>query len=56
MEDEKYKLHAELTVRVGDSMLANTKRIELLRQIEQLGNLTQAAKIAGYSYKGPGTR
>ena len=52
MEDEKYKLHAELTLRIGDSMLANAKRIELLRQIEQLGNLTQAAKIAGYSYKG----
>ena len=52
MEDEKYKLHAELTVRVGDAMLVNAKRIELLRQIDQLGNLTQAAKIAGYSYKG----
>jgi molybdate transport system regulatory protein len=52
MEDEKYNLHAELTVRVGDTLLANAKRIELLRQIDQIGNLTKAAKLAGYSYKG----
>jgi molybdate transport system regulatory protein len=52
MEKEKYNLHAELTVRVGETLLANTKRIELLRQIDLIGNLTQAAKIAGYSYKG----
>lgn len=45
-------LDAELTLRVGDSLLANAKRIELLRQIGLTENLTKAAKIAGYSYKG----
>ena len=48
----KFDLYAELTVRVGEEMFANAKRIELLRQIDQLSNLTQAAKLAGYSYKG----
>lgn len=52
MADRDFALHAELTIRVGDVTLANPKRIELLRQIDQLGNLTRAAKLAGYSYKG----
>jgi len=45
-------LDAELTLRHGDAVLANRKRIELLRQIGLTENLTKAAKIAGYSYKG----
>ena len=52
MATDRFNLHAELTVRVGDEMFANARRIELLRQIDQLGNLTQAAKQVGYSYKG----
>ena len=52
MGKNRFNLHAELTVRVGDEMFANARRIELLRQIDQLGNLTQAAKQVGYSYKG----
>lgn len=52
MGSDRFNLHAELTVRVGDDLFANARRIELLRQIDQLGNLTQAAKQVGYSYKG----
>ena len=52
MQNDKFELHAELIVRVGDELFANAKRIELLRQIDRLGNLTHAAKVAGYSYKG----
>ncbi len=52
MSDRDFALHAELTIRVGDATLANPKRIALLRQIDKLGNLTRAAKLAGYSYKG----
>lgn len=52
MAKNRFNLHAELTVRVGDEMFANARRIDLLRQIERLGNLTQAAKQVGYSYKG----
>ncbi len=52
MGDRDFELHAELTIRVGEATLANPKRAELLRQIDQLGNLTRAAKMAGYSYKG----
>lgn len=52
MGKTRFNLHAELTVRVGDEMFANARRIALLRQIEQSGNLTQAAKQVGYSYKG----
>ncbi len=52
MGKNRFNLHAELTVRVGDEMFANSRRIELLRQIDQLRNLTQAAKQVGYSYKG----
>ncbi len=44
-------LHAELTLCVRDELLANAKRIELLRQIGLTENLTKSAKIAGYSYK-----
>lgn len=47
-----FQLDAELTLRMGESVLANRKRIELLRQIGLTENLTKAAKIAGYSYKG----
>lgn len=52
MDSIHYNLDAELHLRVGDDLLANRKRIELLRQIEQLENLTKAAKLSGYSYKG----
>jgi molybdate transport system regulatory protein len=52
MRPAKFNLNAELTVRVGDELLANSKRIALLRQIDQMENLTKAAKLAGYSYKG----
>ena len=52
MEKLAYTLDAELTLCVGDKLLANAKRIELLRQIGQTENLTKSAKIAGYSYKG----
>ena len=52
MADHEFELHAELTIRVGEATLANPKRIALLHQIDKLGNLTQAAKLAGYSYKG----
>lgn len=44
-------LHAELTLFAGETLLANAKRIELLRQIDATENLTKAAKIAGFSYK-----
>ncbi|MFM8468082.1 MAG: TOBE domain-containing protein [Oxalobacteraceae bacterium] len=47
-----YSLDAELQIRVGDELLANAKRIALLRQIQALENLTKAAALAGYSYKG----
>jgi molybdate transport system regulatory protein len=47
-----FSVDAELTLRVGEMALANKKRIELLRQIGLTENLTKAAKIAGYSYKG----
>ncbi len=52
MAQTKFNLDAELTIRVGDELLANSKRIALLRQIDQTENLTKAAKLAGYSYKG----
>lgn len=50
--NELLALDAELTLRIGDALLANAKRAELLRQIGLTENLTKAAKIAGYSYKG----
>ncbi len=52
MEKLAYTLDAELTLCVGGKLLANAKRIELLRQIGLTENLTRSAKIAGYSYKG----
>jgi len=52
METVLYTLDAELTLRVGETLLANAKRIELLRQIGLTENLTKSAQIAGYSYKG----
>ena len=52
MDGIHYNLDAELQLRVGTELLANRKRIELLSHIEQLENLTKAAKLAGYSYKG----
>lgn len=52
MTTVRYTLDAELTLRVGDHLLANDKRIELLRQIGLTENLTQSARLAGYSYKG----
>jgi molybdate transport system regulatory protein len=52
MSANHYQLDAELTLRFGETLLANSKRIELLRQISLTENLTKSAKIAGYSYKG----
>ena len=52
MTDLPLTLHAELTLQVGDELLANAKRIELLRQIGLTENLTLSARIAGFSYKG----
>ena len=52
LDNPRYQLDAELTLRIGETLLANAKRIELLRQIGLTENLTKAAKIAGYSYKG----
>lgn len=52
METPLYTLDAELMLKVGDQLLANAKRIELLRQIGLTENLTKSARIAGYSYKG----
>jgi len=52
MSGNRYQLDAELTLRFGDTLLANAKRMELLRQISLTENLTKSAKIAGYSYKG----
>ncbi len=52
MDTLTYTLDAELTLRVGDKLLANGKRMELLRQISLTENLTKSAAIAGYSYKG----
>lgn len=51
MERATYTLDAELTLRVGETLLANSRRIELLKQIEVTENLTKSAKIAGFSYK-----
>ncbi len=50
MSTSALTLHAELTLRVGEELLANAKRIELLRQIGLTENLTRAAKMAVYSY------
>jgi len=47
-----YSRDAELLIRVGDELLANAKALTDPRQIQQLENLTKAAKLAGYSYKG----
>ncbi len=52
MDAPRLTLDAELTLRVGEELLANAKRIELLRQIGLTENLTRSARIAGYSYKG----
>lgn len=52
MEKPVYTLDAELTLCVGEQLLANAKRIELLKQIGRTENLTKSAKIAGFSYKG----
>lgn len=52
METPVYTLDAELMLKVGDQLLANAKRIELLRQIGLTENLTKSAKMVGYSYKG----
>lgn len=52
MDIPLYSLDAELMLKVGDALLANAKRIELLRQIGLTENLTKSAQMAGYSYKG----
>lgn len=52
MDTPLYTLDAELMLKVGDQLLANAKRIELLRQIGLTENLTRSAKMTGYSYKG----
>ncbi len=52
MEKPTFALDAELTLRIGDTLLANSKRIELLKQVNLTENLTKSARLAGYSYKG----
>ena len=45
-------IEAELTLGVGEVILAKAKRMELLSQIGLTENLTRAAKIESYSHKG----
>ena len=40
-----------LTIKLQDTLFADPRRIELLRQIKQIGSINQAAKLAGVSYK-----
>lgn len=40
-----------LTIKLHDTLFADPRRIELLRQIQQIGSINQAAKLAGVSYK-----
>lgn len=44
-------LQALLTISVADKVFANPKRIALLQQISVCGSISQAAKLAGMSYK-----
>jgi molybdate transport system regulatory protein len=44
-------LRGAIWLSVGDSLLADRRRIELLAQIEALGSITRAAKAIGLSYK-----
>jgi len=49
---EALQLAAELTLSLGGQPLAGARRIALLAEIARLGSITQAAKAAGFSYKG----
>lgn len=49
---EALTVGAELTLNLGGQSLAGTRRIALLVEIARLGSITQAAKAAGFSYKG----
>ncbi|QIW16095.1 molybdenum-dependent transcriptional regulator [Pasteurellaceae bacterium RH1A] len=40
-----------LTIKLNQTLFADPKRIELLRQIAHSGSISQAAKLAGISYK-----
>lgn len=40
-----------LTIKLNNILFADPRRIELLRQIKQIGSINQAAKLAGVSYK-----
>lgn len=46
-------LNAEilLTIKLNDTLFADPRRVELLRQIKNIGSINQAAKLAGVSYK-----
>ncbi|SHM69080.1 TOBE domain-containing protein [Rhizobacter sp. OV335] len=50
--DDSLTLGAELTLNLGGQSLAGARRIGLLVEIARLGSITQAAKAAGFSYKG----
>ena len=44
-------LKAQLTLSIADKVIANPRRIALLRQIQAAGSISQGAKLAGFSYK-----
>ena len=52
LPDDGLTLDAELTLNLGGQSLAGARRIGLLVEIARLGSITQAAKAAGFSYKG----
>lgn len=51
MEGEKVSLDVQLLLLRADKLLANPKRIALLRQIDATGSIRQAAQVVGLSYK-----
>lgn len=40
-----------LTIKLNEQLFADPRRIELLRQIKEIGSISQAAKTVGVSYK-----
>lgn len=40
-----------LTIKLNEQLFADPRRIELLRQIQKIGSISQAAKLADVSYK-----
>ena len=49
---EGLTLAAELTLSLGGQSLAGSRRMALLAEIARVGSITQAARGAGFSYKG----